>query len=119
MKLEQIRAANPHSIVNLSGTFPITFKGNFGRKKKLDKHFSLTGVSYNLPLHVRILPDFPVSSPVVFLVPTPDMAIVKQHKVCGLFVFWFFPLTVCCRMWMKLVAAISHIFRLGMQLIVR
>lgn len=39
------------------------------------------GVSYNLPLHVRILPDFPASAPVVFLVPTPDMAIVKQHKV--------------------------------------
>lgn len=64
VKLEAIRAANPHSIVNLSGTFPITFKG----------------VTYNLPLHVRVLPDFPASAPVVFLVPTPEMAIVKQHK---------------------------------------
>lgn len=64
VKLEEIRAQVTHQIVNLGGTFPISFKG----------------VTYNLPLHVRVLPDFPNSAPVVFLVPTPGMAIVRQHK---------------------------------------
>ena len=64
IRLEEIRAQVVHQIVNLGGTFPITFKG----------------VTYNLPLHVRVLPDFPNSAPVVFLVPTPDMAIVRQHR---------------------------------------
>jgi hypothetical protein len=81
---EVIRAASTHSIVNLTGTFPITFKGV--RRFLLFCFFFLAQfpfrfqVTYNLPLHVRVLPDFPASSPVVFLVPTPDMAIVRQHR---------------------------------------
>jgi hypothetical protein len=44
------------------------------------RHLHAPGVTYSTPLHVRVLPDYPVSAPVVFLVPTPDMAIVRQHK---------------------------------------
>ena len=44
--------------------FPITFKG----------------ATYNLPLHIRVIPDYPAAAPVVFLVPTPDMAVVRNHR---------------------------------------
>lgn len=33
-----------------------------------------------MPLHARILPDYPTTAPVVFLVPAPEMAIMKNHK---------------------------------------
>lgn len=103
MKLEAIHAqSGDHEIVNLVGTFPISCATWFpspaphssisspsrsvqGRRpgssagSPLADMLLLQGNTYKMPLHVRVLPDYPASAPVVFLVPAPNMAIMKNH----------------------------------------
>lgn len=63
--LETIRAqSGDHQIVNITGTIPITFKG----------------ATYNIPVLLRVLPNYPAGGPIMFLTPTPNMGIVRRHR---------------------------------------
>lgn len=63
--LETINAPQGrHNIVKIGGTIPIVYKGN----------------TYHLPVHTRVLPDYPTTAPITFLVPTSNMAVVPGHK---------------------------------------
>jgi len=55
---------SPQALLTLSGTVPITYKGS----------------TYNIPVDLYIPLSYPVSSPRVYVRPTPTMSIKPNHK---------------------------------------